>query len=246
MSGAYGALAPWYDSLTVDIPYEQFADYYEERFRRHGTEIRTVLDLCCGTGTLSCILAERGYEMICTDASPDMLAMFREKCAELPEETTQPLLLCQAAEELDLYGTVDAVVCSLDGFNYFPPEMLPEIFRRLRLFIAPGGLLLFDVHSPERLRSLDKQCFVDETEELLCLWRSHFDEEIGALIYGMDIFTDIGDECWAREQEEHIEYSHEPEELLRLLTCAGFGEVRMDKNGPHGTEGRIFIEAIRL
>ena len=125
-------------------------------------------------------------------------------------------------------------------------DFLPEIFRRLRLFIAPGGLLLFDVHTPERLRSLDGQCFVDETEDMLCLWRANFDGESGALVYGMDIFTQTGRGLWSREQEEHIEYVHEPEELLRLLNCAGFGHARVDADGPQGDRGRIFIEAVRL
>lgn len=242
---AYGALARWYDALTGDVPYAQFVDYYEAAFARRGGAVHTVLDLCCGTGTLSCILAHRGYELICTDGSADMLSIFREKCGELGEGCIQPLLLCQEAAALDLYGTVDAAICSLDGFNYLPPAELPEVLRRLWLFIAPGGLLIFDLNTPERLRSLDGQCFVDETDEVLCLWRARFDEGAGALRYGLDLFAKADRGLWRREQEEHTEYAHRPEEILRLLSESGFQRAEIDRTGPQSGQGRIFIQAER-
>ena len=170
----YGPLASWYDQLTGDVPYEQFANFYEAEFARAGGEFRLLLDLCCGTGTLTWLMARRGYELIAVDASVDMLMQAREKPVELK---TPPLFLLQDAAELDLYGTVDAAYCSLDGMNYIPPEDLPEVFRRLRLFIRPGGLLIFDIRTPEWLRALDGEVFVDENEEVLCLWRADFDEE---------------------------------------------------------------------
>ena len=124
----YSFLAPWYDKLTGDVPYEDFADFYECEFRRCGGQFSLLLDLCCGTGSLTRMLALRGYEMIGVDASVDMLMEAREKSAGL---INPPLFLCQDAAELDLYGTVDAAVCSLDGMNYIPPEDLPELLRRL-------------------------------------------------------------------------------------------------------------------
>ena len=112
----YGPLASWYDQLTGDVPYEQFAIFYEAEFARAGGEFRLLLDLCCGTGTLTWLMAGRGYELIAVDASVDMLMQAREKPVELK---TPPLFLLQDAAELDLYGTVDAAYCSLDGMNYF-------------------------------------------------------------------------------------------------------------------------------
>ena len=172
----YSFLAPWYDSLTGDVPYGEFADFYESEFRRQGGEFRLLLDLCCGTGTLSCELARRGYDMIAVDASTEMLMEAQAKAAGLEPP---PLFLCQDAAGLDLYGTVDGAVSSLDGMNYIPPEQLPEVFRRLHLFIRPGGLLIFDIRTPDFLRSLDGDVFVDEKEDLLCLWRADFEEEAG-------------------------------------------------------------------
>ena len=241
MMDAYQSLSGFYDSLTTDIPYEAFADYYEFVFRQHPGEFRMLLDLCCGTGTLTRILAQRGYEMIAADASEEMLMQAREKCQDLP---IPPLFLCQEAAELDLYGTVDAAVCSLDGMNYLPPEDLPEVFHRLHLFVRPGGLLIFDIRTPESFAALDGGVWVDETEEVFCLWRSEFDPEEKIMYYDMDLFSPEGT-LWKREQEEHIEYAHAPEMLKNELMAAGFSEPVFTKDAPQGSEGRMFVISIR-
>ena len=240
---SYGALAEPYDALTEDVPYEEFADWYETALTPKGGAVRTLLDLGCGTGTLSLLMAHRGYEMICTDASADMLSVFQQKLWETELSVARPMLLCQRSEELDLYGTVDGAYCSLDGMNYLPGELLPEVLRRLRLFIVPGGILAFDFLSPEHMRSLDGGCFVDEREDLLCLWRSSCED--GELHYDLDLFTEEEDGCWIREQEEHTEYVHEPEKLRELLLSAGFDNVRLYSDGPQHDQGRLFITAER-
>ena len=127
---AYGALAAWYDALTRDVDYAAFADFYEQCFQQGRGACRTLLDFCCGTGTLTRLMAARGYEMIATDGSPDMLMQAQMHNADLPAEAVPPLLLCQEASQLDLYGTVDAAYCSLDGFDYLPPEELAEVLTR--------------------------------------------------------------------------------------------------------------------
>ena len=237
----YAPLARWYDRLTGDVPYEAFADFDEALFRADGGEFRLLLDLCCGTGTLTWLLAARGYEMIGCDRSVDMLMQAQGKAVE---GAAPPLFLCQSAEALDLYGTVDAALCSLDALNYLEPGVLPEVFRRLHLFVRPGGLLIFDMRTPQFLRSLDGEVFVDETEDLLCLWRADFDEEACALVYGMDLFTRRG-ALWAREDEEHVEYAHEPETLRALLKQACFSDVSLRRDGPQGDLGRLWITAKR-
>ncbi|MBS7364975.1 MAG: class I SAM-dependent methyltransferase [Oscillospiraceae bacterium] len=238
---AYGPLAFWYDRLTLDIPYEAFVDFYEKEFSADGGELKVLLDLCCGTGTLTWLLAERGYEMIAADASPDMLMQAASKAAEV---SVPPLFLCQDASALDLYGTVDAAVCSLDGMNYIPESELPEVFHRLHLFVRPGGLLIFDIKTPEWFRSVDGSVSVDETEDMLCLWRAEFDTEENAICYGMDIFSKSGS-LWRRDSEEHIEYAHSPERLAELLEIAGFENVRLCCDCPQSDGGRLFITAKR-
>lgn len=237
----YGPLAQWYDSLTTDVPYSEFADFYEAEFSRCGGEFRLLLDLCCGTGTLTYAMAERGYEMIAVDASVEMLMEAQGKPSECE---VRPLFLCQSAAELDLYGTVDAAVCSLDGMNYILPEELPEVFRRLHLFVRPDGLVIFDIHPAEWLRSLDGEIFVDEKDDVLCLWRAELDEEQQALVYGMDIFSRRG-RLWERSSEEHVEYLHSYENITSLLKQAGFTQVRITDQCPQGSNGRVFVTAKR-
>ena len=237
----YGPLAAWYDQLTGDVPYEQFADFYEAEFARDGGEFRLLLDLCCGTGTLTALMAGRGYEMIAADASVDMLMQAREKSAGL---SVPPLFLLQDAAELDLYGTVDAAYCSLDGINYLRPEDLPEVFRRLHLFIRPGGLLLFDIRTPEWLEGLDGEVFVDEKDDVLCLWRADFDRDERAIVYGMDLFS-REKTLWRRSREEHVEYAHRTEDLIELLKKTGFEDFLITDSAIVPSEGRLFIRCKR-
>lgn len=128
--------------------------------------------------------------------------------------------------------------------NYIAPDALPEVFHRLHLFVRPGGLLIFDIRTPEWLRALDGDIFVDEKDDVLCLWRADFDEEMPAIVYGMDIFSRVG-RLWERGSEEHIEYAHEPQALKRLLEAAGFTDVQLRRDCPQGDAGRMFIVARR-
>ena len=237
----YGPLAPVYDKFTSDICYEDFADFYEKTFLSRNKTVKTLLDVGCGTGTLTALMAQRGYEMVAADSSSDMLCIAQEKFAEL-SNVIPPLFLCQSMTELDLYGTVDATVSCLDAINYLPPSDLPELFRLLHLFIEPSGILIFDINSPERLRSLDGFTSVDEDENSLCLWRADFDEDENALFYGIDIFTRRG-RFWQRSFEEHVEYCHEPAKLVELLSAAGFSKTEINLEGPQNALGRIFIIA---
>ena len=241
---AYEPLAVWYDALTRDVDYAAFADFYERVFSDDGGEMRTLLDLCCGTGTLTCLLAERGYEMIAADASAEMLMQAQSKAAALPSGSTPPLLLCQRADELDLYGTVDAAICSLDGMNYLSSPELAETLRRLHLFVRPEGLILFDVRTPESFLALDGSTFVDETDDVLCLWRADFDAENGVMRYGMDLFERQGG-LWRRELEEHIEYAHTRLWLEQTLAAAGFDRVTVYEGTPQYDAGRRFLSARR-
>ena len=245
---AYEALAGVYDRLTEDVGYERRADYLEKLFKKSRIPVRTVLDLACGTGSITALLMERGYEMIAADASPDMLAAAREKTEGKPG--IAPVYLCQSMPELDLYGTVDAAVCCLDSLNYLTsPKEVQRTFQRLRLFIAPGGLLAFDVLTPSGLRELDGQVFLDEREDVYCVWRADFEKRSGICTYWMDIFTRREDGAWDRGVEEHRERAYEVEELRAWLMEAGFTHVRTygdcRMSAPREGARRICFTAIR-
>lgn len=245
---AYGALAGVYDALTGDVGYERRADYLEKLFQKSRIPVRTVLDLACGTGAMTALLTERGYELIAVDASPDMLAAAREKAAGLRGEP--PVFLNQSMEALDLYGTVDAAICCLDSLNYLAgPREVQKTFQRLHLFISPGGLLVFDINSAAMLRELDGQVFLDEKEDVYCVWRPEFEKRSRVCTYWMDIFTKRPDGAWERSVEQHRQKAYEVEELRAWLLEAGFthirtyGDCRM--SAPREGENRIYFSAIR-
>ena len=245
---AYEALAGVYDRLTEDVGYERRADYLEKLFRKSRIPVRMVLDLACGTGSMTELLMGRGYEMIAADASPDMLSAAREKTegrAGIP-----PVFLNQSMPELDLYGTVDAAVCCLDSLNYLTcPRDVRRTFQRLRLFIAPGGILIFDVLSPSNLRDLDGQVFLDEREDVYCVWRPEYDRRSGICTYYMDLFNRRGDGAWDRQLEIHRQRSYPIAQLRSWLMEAGFskvstyGDCRM--RAPREGEERVYFCAVR-
>jgi SAM-dependent methyltransferase len=232
----YNSLAFVYDRLTEDVDYAQFADRYERAFREDGGEFRLLLDLCCGTGSLSLEMSRRGYELISVDASEQMLMEAREKCASLP---VPPLFLLQDAASLDLYGTVDAAFCSLEGMNYLSPSQMDAMLHRLQFFIRPGGLFLFDLRSAEMLSSLDGSTFVDEDDDVFCLWRGDYDPELPALVYGMDLFLREG-ALWRRSREEHVEYAHSLPMISELLKKHGFTKPEVSE-----AENRLFLTCRR-
>ena len=169
----YEALAGAYDALTEDVGYAQRADFLEKLLRRSAIPVKLVLDLACGTGTMTWLLTQRGYEVIGVDGSEDMLAAAMSKGGQAAG--VPPVFLHQSMPKLDLYGTVDAAVCCLDSLNYLTdPEDVRRTFRRLHLFVAPGGMLVFDVNTVAKLQALDGQVFLDETDDPYCVWRTEY------------------------------------------------------------------------
>ena len=222
---SYEFLAGCYDELTTDVRYSRWADYIEKHFARSALPIRTVLDLACGTGSLTAELMGRGYEMIGVDRSAEMLSVAAEKCRDLAGEP--PIFLCQSMEKLDLYGTIDACVCCLDSVNYVTdPKKLERAFGRVRLFLMPGGLFLFDVNTPEKLEGLDGQVFLDETEDAYCVWRAEWSKRSRTCTYFMDLFRLEENGLWRREEELHRERAYPVDQLTAMLERAGFSDIR--------------------
>ena len=220
---AYEALAGSYDELTYDIPYEKIADYFETVLRRYGAQTQSVLDLACGTGSLSILLAARGYRVLGVDCSEDMLTQASEKSMDMENA---PFWICQKMQRLRLPKLVDAVVCCLDSINYLTnPKDCRETFRRVYGALSDGGVFLFDVNTPYKMKGLDGQVFLDETEDTYCVWRASFDKRRNLCRYGMDLFQ-LDGESWLRSAEEHDEYAYTLEELEEYLREAGFVNIR--------------------
>lgn len=244
---SYGFLAGCYDRLTRDVDYAAWADYIEKHFKRRPPPGKTVLDLACGTGSLTRELALRGYEMIGADQSPEMLAEAAEKNRGVAP--IEPIFLCQSMEKLDLYGTIDACVCCLDSVNYVTdPKKLARAFQRVHLFLMPGGLFLFDVNSPEKLEGLDGQVFLDETGDAYCVWRAEFSKRSRICSYFMDIFRlDMETGRWDRGEELHRERAYTVPELINLLEQAGFRDIKtygeLKMRSPRPGEQRVFFAA---
>ena len=244
---SYEFLAGCYDAFTYDVDYAAWADYIEKHFKRRGLPGKTVLDLACGTGSLTRELALRGYEMIGVDLSPEMLSEAAEKNRDVGE--VPPMFLCQPMEKLDLYGTIDACVCCLDSVNYVTdPKKLQKAFERVHLFLMPGGLFLFDVNTPEKLEGLDGQVFLDETEDAYCVWRAEYSRRSRICSYFMDIFQlhpESGQ--WERGEELHRERAYTIPELTGYLEQAGFQDIQVFGNlklrRPKPGEGRVFFAA---
>jgi len=148
--------------------------------------------------------------------------------------------------ELDLYGTVDSIICSLDGINYVEKDVLPEVLRRVMLFLEPGGIFIFDINTPEKLLGLDGEMFIDETDDVYCVWRAEYDEELDACVYGMDIFEKKG-KLWRRTKEEHYEYIYRLDEMKSLLENAEFEDINifaeLKFEDPGNNEQRVFFTA---
>lgn len=158
--------------------------------------------------------------MIGVDQSEEMLAPGRRKVRQASE--IPPLFLHQSMDKLDLYGTIDACVCCLDSVNYVTsPQKLERAFQRVHTFLMPGGLFMFDVNTPDKLRALDGQVFLDESADAYCVWRADYSARRRVCTYGMDLFTLEPDGRWSRAEELHEEYAYEPDELEALLVRGG-------------------------
>lgn len=243
MMESYTVLAQFYDLLTTDVPYINWADYLERHFKRQKAPVRTVAELGCGTGTLASILAARGYQVTALDLSPDMLSVAAEKCEGLDVR-----LVCQDMSRLRLPEQVDAVICCLDSLNYVTrPTQVQRTFAQVFAALKPGGLFLFDVKTPLALEQADGQVYIDENDEVYCVWRGEYDKRRRICSYGIDLFALQPDGSWLRDGEYHEEYAYTMDELANWLTNAGFRSVKQFGNlrmsAPKNDEERVFFTA---
>ena len=241
---AYQNLASSYDRLTNDVDYAGWVDFAQAILEKEGLKPRTVADLACGTGSATRILAQRGYQVTAVDLSEDMLTEAMDKCADLEN---LPTFVHQNLAELRLPRAVDMAVCFLDSLDYIlDPADCEAAIRRTYKALNPGGIFIFDVNTPEKLRAMDGQVFLDEDDDVYCVWRGEFDEDTNICSYGMDLFQREG-EIWHRSFEEHQEYAYSIEQLKTYLKNAGFTQIKVwadrEFTAPREGEQRVWFQA---
>ena len=241
---AYRNLALSYDRLTSDVDYASVVNFYRQILVTEGLQPRTAVDLACGTGSVALLLAQQGLQVTAVDMSEDMLCVAAHKAQELENP---PHFVCQQLQQLRLPRGVDLAVCALDSMDYITdPKDCEEAIRRIYKVLNPGGCFIFDVNTPEKLRAMDGQVFLDEDDDVYCVWRGEFDEASNICSYGMDLFQRRG-ETWERSFEEHREYAYSREQLVGYLKSAGFTHIAVYADrlfeAPREGEQRIYIKA---
>ena len=241
---AYHELAFSYDRLTNDVDYEATVDFYYEILKREGLQPRTAVDLACGTGSVALLLARRGLQVTAVDMSGDMLTVAQQKAQEA---NVRIQFACQSLQRLHLPVGVDLAVCALDSMDYILDSSdCAQAIKRVYKALNPGGCFIFDVNTPEKLRAMDGQVFLDEDDDVYCIWRGEFDEETNICSYGMDLFRRSGN-VWHRSFEEHREYAYSAEQLVQYLRDAGFTAISVygDRKftAPEAGEQRIYLKA---
>ena len=242
----YTALAGHYDRLTFDVDYKGWAAFAQKMFRKHHIPGKLILELACGTGSLSYELAWRGFDMISSDISPDMLSVAREKCAGLEH---MPMFICQDMTRIDLYGGVSGCVCGLDSVNYVTDiRGLRRMFRRVSTFLEPGGLFLFDVKSTGLFEEMAGTCSAWEEDGLFAVWEYGYDCRTMRASHTVDIFEETGG-LYRRYSEIHYQRAYTVDTLTDMINESQLellGIYSDLKQTPYsGENGRLYFAAVK-
>lgn len=215
----YGDFAYYYDMLTENVDYKSRCEYICNLLAENGVGKGILLDLACGTGTMSMLLSDKGYDVIGVDASEDMLSVAQEKKMESGKDI---MFLCQRMEELDLFGTINAAVCTLDSINHITDEeTVKKVFSKVSLFMEDKGLFIFDVNTPYKHREvLGNNTFVYDMDDVYCVWQNSTDKNTLLTEVSLDIFekdTEEEDDVYYRYSEEFSERGYELSEIREWL-----------------------------
>ena len=211
----YKSFAAHYDSLTQNVDYAALCEHYAALISRYGNGGNIVLDLACGTGSLSVLLAKSGYDVVGVDASEEMLSLAMNKV----ESFGNPIFLNQTMQELDLFGTIDAAICSLDSINHLKTEAdIKKAVERVSLFLNPNGLFIFDVNTLYKHREiLGNNTFVYDTDDVYCVWQNAFNDKNGQIDISLDFFSQDNSGKYTRSCENFSEYYYSDEFLMQTL-----------------------------
>lgn len=217
---AYGVFAEFYDELTQNVDYGAKADYLCKIFDKFGHKTGYVLDLACGTGTLTIELKKRGIDIYGADSSFEMLAEAQHKAEG---ENLDILFICQKMQSLNLYGTINTCVCTLDSINHLNGKaQVQKAFDKVSDFMEKDGLFVFDVNTLHKHRSvLGNNTFVYDTDSVYCVWQNTFDDRNYSVQIDLDFFIPDG-EIYFRSSESFKEYAYSVEEIETMLNNSGF------------------------
>ena len=218
----YGDFARFYDKFTNNVDYPARARYFDAIIQKYNPDAEIVLDLACGTGSLSFELEPFGYDIVAVDNSYEMLSVAMEK-REMLESNV--LFLCQEMNELDLFGTVDATVCALDSINHILDEdELTEVFEKVSLFSNKGAVFVFDVNTVYKHQEvLGDNCFVYENGDTFCAWRNSLDKDGVTVDISLDFFDKTeNDGLYCRYSSDFSEKAYEIDDLKEMLFKTGF------------------------
>ena len=245
---AYEALARVYDTLNRDVDHAAFATFYEKVFARYGVSPSLVLDLGCGTGKLTVEMAKRGFDMIGVDASAEMLSQAYERKYDTAG-AEGVLFLQQDMRDFELYGTVGAVVSSLDCVNYLVGEDdLEKCLALVHNYLDPDGVFVFDVNTPHKFKHVfADNAYILEDEDCYCGWQNEYNEASGICKFYLSVFAEGEDGRYERADEEQTERCYTREDLTAALDAAGFADVSffgdMDMSEPCERTERWFVAA---
>lgn len=242
----YKNLAKFYDGLNSHVDYQKFVSYYEKIFNKFGFKPEIIVDLACGSGTLTELLALRGFDMIGIDISTEMLDIALNKKINSKQDI---LYLNQDICDFDLYGTTEAIVCALDGINHIINKNdLFSCFKNCRLFLDPRGVFIFDINTRYKFEKvLHGNSSVYESNDTFCVSEHTFDKKDRLFYYDIAIFNKAQDNNYSKLNDCIIERAYTIEEISDLLNRAGFKKISIFDNftfkKPHDKSERVFFVA---
>ena len=217
---AYTEFATVYDTFMDNVPYEAWKKYLVDILKAEGINDGLLLELGCGTGRMTRLLAAEGYDMIGVDNSEEMLAEAMEKRVESGQDI---LYLLQDMQEFELYGTVRAVVSVCDSLNYITErEELLQVFRLVNNYLDPEGIFLFDMNTVHKYRDiLGDTTIAENRDEGSFIWDNSYDEEEGLNYYELAVFLPREDGLYEKAEEVHCQKAYPREEIEELIREAG-------------------------
>ena len=217
---AYTGFAEVYDTFMDNIPYGEWCRYLTGLLKKYGVEDGLVLDLGCGTGSVTELLSEKGYDMIGVDNSEDMLQIAMDKRAASGRDI---LYLLQDMRDFELYGTVAAVVSICDCMNYILEyDDLVEVFSLVNNYLDPEGIFIFDLNTIYKYENvLGESTIAEDREESSFIWENYFDEESAVNEYDLTLYIREDGATYRRFEEVHYQRAYDLKTIGRLLADAG-------------------------